>query len=257
MVKKLIKHELIALFRTLVWLMGAVLLLGVLARICLELGVSKSTEDFSLSVVFVMIFWVFSVMALLFSAVVLSVARYFQSLFTGEGYLTFSLPVTPTQLLVGKFLSALIASVACFVVIVLSILVAIPSYLWTSIFETNVFGTLFSYLGSLLSSDPLSVLEFVLMGIASIPAGLLYLYLVASIGQLFTKGRVAITIVLYYGVSFVLSFVLNLLPMSLMDALVAVPHLMPWLEIIALIGFDIGSFFIIRYILLHKVNLVV
>lgn len=256
MVKKLIKHELFALFRTLVWLMGAVLLFGVLVRISLELVSGIDSENgggFLISTIFLVLFWSFSIMGLALSATFLSATRFSQSLFTGEGYLTFSLPVTPTQLLIGKIVSALIAGFACVVVIALSVLVVVPSSVWTELIETNFLGTIFSFLGSLFSSDPLVILEDILIGIAGLPAGLLCLYLVASIGQLFKKRRTLIAIALLFGISYFADLIL----IPLMEIAAVIPHLLPWLYFIGLLGFDFASFFIIRYILLHKVNLIV
>lgn len=46
---------------------------------------------------------------MVFAAFVSSVVQFSRSLYTGEGYLTFSLPVSTDQLLIGKMLAAIIA----------------------------------------------------------------------------------------------------------------------------------------------------
>lgn len=263
MVGKLIKHELRALLRVLMWFMLAVVLLSVFARIFLEempfvdytAGGTFFPIAITLGTITIVSFWYISVVALSVAGMITCLVRFFKSLFTGEGYLTFSLPVTPTQLLVSKFLSALIVSLISWVAIGLSVLIAIPAYVVTNVWTQ--LDVVLPELWALLSSEPLYITEFVLLFVAAIPAGFLYLFLVASVGQLFTKGRIIITIALYYGTSFVLESVLSILLIPLMQIVSISPHILLWLAIVFVIGFDIGSFFIIRYILNRKVNLVV
>lgn len=261
MVRKLMKHELLALFRILVWFMGAVMLLGILARISLELVNLVDTDaigvnvGLTMSTTFSVMFWFFSIMALWYAALIVSVVRYFKSLFTGEGYLTFSLPVKPTQLLIAKFLSALIATAACVAVVILSCLVMLPSAAWAGL--GDALYSAFAAIREFVASEPLIVLEIILGFIAFLPAGLLYLYLVASIGQLFTKGRIVITIALYYAISFGMQIVFSILLFPIIQLALVSVHLVIWLGILLLIAFDVASFLVIRYILLNKVNLVV
>ena len=259
MVKKLLKHELFALFRTLAWFMGAVLLLAVLARIANALTPSDIGSSYGLGTTFAMTFvfimYIWGVIALCGAAVAVSLVRYFRSLFTGEGYLTFSLPASPTQLLVAKFLGAIIASVACVLTAFVSTFIAMPFSVWAGIFE--ILPNIFAAIGAAFSSEPLVAIEVVILMILLIPSGLLYLYLVASIGQLFTKGRIPITIALYYGLSFVFSFVFTLFFLPIIEAAATSVHLIMWMLILIAAAFDVGSFFFIRFILSHKVNLVV
>lgn len=259
MVRKLMKHELRAIYRILLWLMLAALLLSVLTRVSNEMNIASANGDGSgilrfISVLFSSIFWEMGMFALAGAATLVSLVRYFKSLFTGEGYLTFSLPVTPTQLLIAKLLSALIATVSSFAVILLGLVIAIPFSGLAELFDEFLqFG---QSIVDLFVGNPLGGIEALLLFLAAIPAGLLYLYLIASLGQLFTKGRTLITIGLYIGGSFVLQFLFSLFFPVIMHASFP-PHLIAWIFIVLLAGFDFGSFFLIRYILSKKVNLVV
>ncbi len=266
MVGKLMKHELRAIFRVLMWFMIAVGLLSVLARIVFEMSANMDMEGVgpvSVGSVFGLAlanlstgsFWYLSVLALSVAGAVTCLVRYFKSLFTGEGYLTFSLPVTPTQLLVSKFLSALVVTVVCDAEIVLSVLIGLPTATFNSILET--LSPLWPSLSAFLSSEPLLVVEFVLLAIVLIPTGLVYLFLIASVGQLFTKGRVIITIGLYYGSSFALGLLLSFFLIPIVQLGMISGHLVIWLFILLIAAFDVGGFFLIRYILKNKVNLVV
>ena len=258
MVRKLMKHELLALFRILAWWIGAVLLLSVLVRLSYELIFIPLSDGayFNGTFVFLLFFlWIGTLFALAFAAVLVSATRFFRSLFTGEGYMTFSLPVTPTQLLVSKLLSAFIAFMACMMAIVLGIFIAIPVRGLTR--DIEIIPTLFEDLFSSYLYDPLSMTEKILFVVVSIPAGILYCDLISSIAQLFTKRRILAFILILFGVSFVLSYLYALLiePLIMLSNMSA--HLIAWIQIGVYLLFDVAAFFVIRFILTHKVNLVV
>ncbi len=261
MVKKLMKHDLSAIYRVLVWFLLAAILLSVLVRVTLEvsLRLEPTQENYlPLGLMFAssasVTFWLLSMFALSYAGLILCAVRFFKSLFTGEGYMTFSLPATPTQLLVAKFLSSLIATLSCYAAIVLGVFIALPFQTVGGAMEA--LGSFFSEMFTYFSAEPFLAVEIVILLLLVIPMGLLYLFLVASIGQLFNKARVAITIALYYGSTFVVSFFFSflLLPLTMTGAN---PHVLLCLLIVLTAAFDVGSFFIIRYLLSRKVNLVV
>ncbi len=100
MVGKLIKHDLIALFRLLLFIGCFALGFAILSRIFMTTG-----SSFWLFM-FIMSLW--ASIALMFVASIGSIVRFYKSLFTGQGYMTFSLPVSVTKLLIAKLLSAII-----------------------------------------------------------------------------------------------------------------------------------------------------
>lgn len=252
------KHELRAIFRVLMWFMIAVALLSVLSRIIFEL-VARTGADNRISKIFLTtitsLFLYGSILALELAGTLMCVVRYFKSLFTGEGYMTFSLPVTPGKLLVAKFLSALIVTVACSAEVILCFLVALPQSAIGGIWEGLT--SLLPEIVQFYSEQPLLASEETLLFLVSIPSGIIYLFLVASIGQLFNKHRVGLTILLYYGSSFVIGILFSLLLVPFVALAETSLHLIFWLTIVLVTAFDVGGFFLIRYILNRKVNLVV
>ncbi len=272
MVRKLMKHELRAILRVLMWFMLAVLLVSVLARVVFELvgrydisllpDEALPQENISMmlgtmfSAMSVGVFWFLSVTALLAAGTVMCLVRFFKSLFTGEGYMTFSLPVTPTKLLIAKFLSAFIVTVCCWCEVILSVFIVLPTNTLIPAMGT-LFNVYLPYLFAFLASSPLLCVEAILLLLVLIPVGLVYLFLIASIGQLFTKGRVIITIALYYGVSFLLGNLLSFLLIPVLQLGMISEHLILWVAIVLIAAFDVGGFFVIRYLLSRKVNLVV
>lgn len=258
MVGKLMKYELRTLYRTLLWLMGAVLLLAVtvrLAGIWVDKALDGTEYPAAMSIIVGEILGVcfaIAVFALSISGVILCVKRFFKSLFTGEGYMTFSLPVTPTQLLLSKLLSSLVATFSCYAVLAVAFLIAGNSDV---LFGVYLFGSVSSW-GEYFTAQPLYAVESVLLVLGQIPASLLFFFLMASIGQLFSKGRAGITI----GLSLACAFVFSLLFGTLLPAAVVwemSDHVLMWIWIAVTYAFCVGSFFVIRYLLMHKVNLIV
>ena len=260
MVKKLLKHELIALFRVLVFFMIAVVVFTALGRLLIWHLVSQDGDATTTAImltVFVMMFYVFAIYALTIGAYVLGCVRFYKTLFKGEGYMTLSLPATPTQIIWAKLLASLIGVVSAAFVSGISMVILFVGWEDFPIMEVifELFASIdLSFLGF---SGWMYIIEAILLGIAVFPMSLLIVYAVISVGQSFTSYRVFLTFVILVGVYFVLNMISTISFIPLMTLAVEVsPHLMIWAYIIAVCGLDVGSFFLIRYMLTNKVNLV-
>lgn len=115
-----------------------------------------------------------------------------------------------------------------------------------------------SAISAYLASDPMLIVELVLSVIVSIPMSLLVLYLIASIGQLFTKHRKLISVAIGIAALIVVLPLLNTYCFQpILEAAQEVSiHLSMWIQIIAYAAIDVGCFFLVRYILTHKLNLI-
>ena len=263
MVKKLLKHELIALFRVLVFLMAAVVIFAVLGRIMLSASLNNESETGALLTILLIMFYIFAIFALVFTAWGLGVSRFYKSLFTGEGYMTFSLPATPMQLVTAKLLSSIIAMAAATVVSVLSATIFMMGW-EASVIEmlTDAFSELAELLRMAIEAEPLLILEWIISLIVSIPMSMLVVYSIISVGQLFTSHRKGMTWVIAFATYFVASILNTLVINPAFTAITesvggtAGMHLGVWLEIILNAAIDVGCFFLIRYILRNKVNLI-
>lgn len=255
MVGKLIKHELRAYFRVLVYVGAVALFFAVLTRICFAVD---GDEVVGASVI-TYIFMVLSFFVLFLYAWITGIFRFYQSMFTGEGYMTFSLPVSPSKLLVAKLLSAFIAMLFGLIVFIVACVIVASGFgieFWVEI--ERVFGAVFNNIFTYLTSDPLLGVEAILLLIVSIPLSLLYIYTVISIGQLVTNHRKGVTFLILIGATWVVSL-LNLLVYSPILSTVAEysNHLSLWTDIIVKLALDVGMFFFVRFIMLHKLNLIV
>ncbi|MGN0817457.1 MAG: hypothetical protein ACI4L9_00685 [Candidatus Coproplasma sp.] len=254
MVKKLLKHELYCIFRAAFIPAIVMVLLAILSRISLTVS-GENTAAFML-----VLFYVYTVLATLCVCFFFGISRFYKSLFTGEGYMTLSLPVTADQLIVSKLLSSVITMVFGIAACVLSsciFLIGLPEEFYVEI--GNVIGSMGGLISDIWVSEPLLVVEYVIYTILSIPAGFLEFYFVMSIAQLFTvKNRKLIAVLLYIGIAFVWSMLDTTLISPMLDNLSTnvSPHLTIWLEIIFTAAIDVVSYLVVRYILKNKVNLI-
>lgn len=105
MLKKLIKHEWEATRRILLPLNLTIVLITVVG--CFFLCTDILQLDNSLPLVILLIvFYALSMIVLTFAAYIYLMVRFYRNLFTSEGYLMFTLPVTRTQLLNSKLIVA-------------------------------------------------------------------------------------------------------------------------------------------------------
>ena len=247
---KLIKHELFALFRVLIFIAAASLLFAAASRITFEVS---RTDNSLLSALFG-VFYAAASLALLSAAWFLGVTRFYRTLFTGEGYLTLSLPLSPTKLILGKLCSALIAMLFSFAVCALSTVIL------TAGSSLHLLSSLFSefarLIGEGVAKQPARLVELILLAITTFPLGTLVLYAVLSVGQLFSSHRKLCIFGLIVAIFVVLQVVLTLCAQPIIKATDAVSeHLTVALLIALYAAVDVGSFFFVRYILTNKVNL--
>ena len=251
MVGKLIKHELFSIGRVAIIPAGIMVLLAVLSRIML------ATSSMSLAVIILM-FYFFSVLATLFIGFFFGIQSFYQSLFTGNGYLTLSLPVTADQLIWSKLIAAITVMFASLVVSALSacvFFIGLPTELIEELRED--LSLLAFIISQYVTVDPLLIFELILSTIIAVPMSCLVFYAVMSIGQLFTvKNRKHIAVLLYVGLIFGWSIIRQIAIDPLLELTTQVSiHLTMWLRIIFCAGVTVGCYFIVRHIIKNKVNL--
>ena len=137
MLRKLLKYDLKAI-QKLFWLLGgSVIGLSLLGGLAIRFMVSNENDALILFSVFSGFFVFLNVMAIVAFAGIIYIMvyyRFYKNLFTDEGYLTFTLPVSRAHLLASKTLNAMIWTLGCGVVVVICIaeilLIAVPKDFW-------------------------------------------------------------------------------------------------------------------------------
>lgn len=260
MVAKLMKHELYALFRILTFFAAAVLALAVAGRILIYFAFSVGSDSTPLAslTIFVIIFYIIAISAFALVAYVLGINRFYRTLFTGEGYMTLSLPATATQLIWAKLLSSLIGMFFASIVSGLSLTIFLVGWNAATMQAiTEVFGFIGEAISLLAQAEPLLFFEGIVLALVTLPMGLLVIFAIISLGQMFTSHRKMATFTIFLGVYFVGNSVISMLLEAMILLTVNVsPHLLMWIYIVGVAAIDVGCFFLIRYILRNKVNLI-
>lgn len=255
MVAKFIKHELYSIGRVAIIPAAVMVLFAVLARIMLE-----TSEVGIMAIIFM--FYFFSIMATLLVGFFFGISSFYQSLFTGNGYLTLSLPLSADKLILSKLLAAIIIFIASVIVCGMSSFIFLIGVEYNILQEIgNAFASMFEELTAIFGSADVALVavESSLLSIISLPMSFLLFYAVMSIGQLFTvKNRKGVAIALYIGLIFTWSLLRELVIGHILNAMANVSiHLMMWVIIAFVAGVAVGCYFITRHIIKNKVNLLV
>lgn len=251
MVGKLIKHELHNTVRTAAIPAIVMVLLAILARIMFE------TSSLEVAIV-LLVFYIFFMIATLAIGYLFGIYSFYQSLFTPTGYLTLSLPVSPDQLIWSKLISAITVMFASIIVCILSACIfflGLPQEALDAIYDA--FAVLGTLIGQYISAEPMFFVELVLDMIISVPMTFLIFYAVMSVGQLFTvKNRKAISILLYIGLMFVWNILSSTIIADINEKMMEISyHLAMWVQIVFNAAVTVGCYFLVRYIIKNKVNL--
>ena len=195
MVKKLIKHEWIALLRKMIQIWAVVLGVSVITRLVYLVADDSVGADIlcgSSAVLYVLALLV----CLVLTAVNL-IVRFYKNMFTAEGYLTLTLPATQTQHLLAKGISAFSIVLCSTVVCILSVGVVTFGDLAVEIFKAADY--LLRGIQTTLGSDlTLFVIEGILFLIFYAIMEIYFFYMIMSLGQLAKKNRVAASVGIYF-----------------------------------------------------------
>lgn len=188
---KLLKHEFRATGRIALPLCGMMLALAVLAGMVLRFWGDLPSRGFSTAGNAIIILYGMSVFAVAIGIFIILMQRYKQNLFSDEGYLTRTLPVSVHELLLSKLFVAVIWYLVTCVLMALSVIIAgglSGEASWSGVKE--LFDTLRFYVAHISAADVVYVMLSTLGGMLFIT---LLFYAVATIAQNFNKHRL-----LYY-----------------------------------------------------------
>jgi hypothetical protein len=268
MVKKLFKHEFLAYARVM-GIVYAILLTMATANRIIQIF-EADTIAYNVISVFSGITYGVSVAAAFGFSFVLGIIRFYRNLFTCEGYLSFTLPVTPRQHISVKVITAVSMNILTFVVILLSVCVVAAGEMLKEILiaARYLLGKLYELVGSHMITVGL---EFVLLTLIASFSGILLYYTFIAIGQLFKKNRILAAVGVYFAyyvltqiVSTVFTIVITILgetgalePVGIWiaDHFAATVHIGMWGMIVLTSLFAAVEFFMIKRIITRKLNL--
>lgn len=240
---------------------------------------------FDFSAVMFLLFYFLTVIASAYAVMIYFAVRFYKNLYTDEGYLMHTLPVTPRQLILSKCLvsvlwnllsSALILGCIFFLMFVL-LRTLLSDLEWDYFRQTlelylpRIDEAFRAQTGISLAFYPVVLVLFAVIGNFS---GMLTIYASISVGQLFRRHKVAASILSYLVITSIIQTLTTLIilpftfgmvmkmsrfqPASPIDAFIApYAYTMPTylasmvLSLISIIGF----YFLTEYIMKRKLNL--
>lgn len=214
MLGKLFKHEWIAISKLLVVIHGFILIFAILSRLFFEVsggievvmaaGSNNITGIIAAIIIFVLVLFIFC--AAMFTSVYIAY-RFYKNVFTDQGYLTNTLPVTPAQIIVSKGLTALLWTIIDLAVLAASLLIMFANGEFMSVLLPAL-GRIFYYCSAL----PAFCWVLLIMVLLSPFLMILHMYFCVAVGSLVPNhkilGAIGVYIVSYVVVQIISTVVL-------------------------------------------------
>ncbi len=230
MVKKLFKHEILSYTRNLFPIYLIVLVISALTRF-IYIFESDKTAFGIVSGSSVVALVVGCVVCLLMTYVYI-ITRFYKNLFSNEGYLSFTLPVTPAQHIGVKLLVGVGLVFCSVLVVLLAIVISTAGEVTVELFKSV------GYLVNLIKRELVNhfafyVIEIAFMIILSIFQSILLIYTCISIGQLSRKNRVLAAVGVYF-IYYIIVQVFSTIFLVVLSALSATDfyaRIMKWISV--------------------------
>ena len=219
MLGKLIKYEFKALYKKILLCVLGGMLISLLTLLLFQLAVTSGGNNIMLQLFWSsgMIFTVLALAAVGILTLVFIIQRFYTNLYKDEGYLSFSLPVTPSQQLWAKLISGAFWTVISGAGVIVSfgllfggIIQAAGNYTGENIFA--YITTSIEYILSVTGIQPgLFVAELLVSLLISVFSNMMIIYLCITLGSaVAAKHKVLIAILLYFAITMGLSWVTGL-----------------------------------------------
>lgn len=202
MLSKLMKYDLRGNVKLFLFIWPAMLVVAGLQRLLLEMDIQGGLGKFLVGMLTtVMVLTMFAVVVLCF---VICVIRFYSGLLRREGYLMFTLPVKPWQLITSKLLSAMLTLIpTCLFAYfgIALILSGTTDGVWEMMFN---FDDYFSFDAA---PNAWTLLLLALTGLVTLANIILRVYFVSCLGHLFRRARIFLSILFYYLIGVVMQIV--------------------------------------------------
>lgn len=285
MLGKLIKHESKSTYKVFCGLLLVVLVITILSMLSLKAPmwtnmfagreVNRMTSLDALAII-MLITYIFTLIGIVWAFFIYSGVHFYRTMYTEQGYLTHTLPVSSHQI----FISKIIVNSLWYLVVNIAIIVSIVAWvymlvnnayfgsggesLWSLIIENreDVARLMQEIFGSKIGSE---MIILILLTPVTVTAAITTLFGAITIGQLSQKYKVLMSIVSYIAISIVLSVIRGIiaLPISMRQSFEIMENDISnigigasnWVSIIVSVIAAIGLYFISNYIVTKKLNL--
>lgn len=146
-----------------------------------------------------LVLYIISIIVCIVMTVIVGIVRFYQGMYTNEGYLNHTLPVTPTQHIFAKLLTSFIFCLGGLLAIFLSFMVITIGDVNIEVFKAFFYlaGKFFARFGA---NGGLYVLEFILLLCVAAFFVFIKLYCCISIGQLAKRKKVLLAFGIFFGI---------------------------------------------------------
>lgn len=226
MILKLLKYDLKGIGRKLLPLYALTIVLSLLNRFSAnrlfsyESQVSSEPWFEMLSAILVGIY-IIAIIAVFIVTFYILVAKYNRSVFGDEGYLTNTLPLTQTQIIMSKTINFLIWSLISTLVAGISLIIIVYQSWWMPEFMQFMreVGVLIKQLWtSSLSNNKIAIILFAITIIITPISEILNIFLCVGIGNKF-KHKLAAGVVAYLVINMFISFITTLVTNNIVDSM--------------------------------------
>lgn len=197
MVGKLIKYDFMSFFRLLLPVQLVIIGIAVINRI---IQIFERYDTVSYEIVFtssIVLLVIASIVAIVMCFII-AIVRFYQGMYSNEGYLSNTLPVTPAQHLWSKLLTSMIFAVGTFFAIFIAVNIATLGDVGAELYKAGgyLFARGFSFLhGHLI----LYMLEGIVFLLLSEAVSFLMVYFCISVGQLANRKKILLAFGVYFG----------------------------------------------------------
>lgn len=215
MLSKLIRYEFKSTRRIFLPAFGVLLLLSLANSIFIALP-DRMLDNVSIPFGVLMMVYVFVMFAVCVLSFGYMISRFYKNLLGDEGYLMFTLPARPSQLIWAKCITSTVWMVVTAIVCTISLFVlAIPAFLMDQ-FQTDISFLLFWQTTKYIFSELVHEyganlfvvpLELFLLGVAYVVNFCMHIYACLSIGSLANKHRLGFAFLAYLGFGIVLQII--------------------------------------------------
>ena len=225
MILKLFKYDFMNIGKKLIPFYIAALVIGVINRfLLLTSNISRMEREGNFLAMFGSPFlyaaYFLVIMGIFFMTVFIIISRYSSSIYGNEGYLTNTLPLNPSQIILAKLINFLIWILISYFIIFVSlfILFSFDFFLRNVIYEPEFYEGLKKLTKLIFSSKYgfLFALQFIYNFFSHIQ-NILMLFLSVAIANLFKSYKVVAGVIAFFLISTVFSFIASIISFSVME----------------------------------------
>ena len=197
MVGKLIKYDFMSFFRLLLPVQLIIIGIAAINRI-VQIFENDSMPAYRIAFTSSAVLLAVACLVGIIMCIVIAIVRFYQGLYSNEGYLSQTLPVTPAQHILSKMLVSMIFELGTFLAIFLALNVATIGDVNIEVYKAG--GYLLRLVSEVVHGHlALYILEAVIFVLVSIAVMYLMFYFCISIGQLVNRKKILLAFGVFFG----------------------------------------------------------